>query len=479
MHTSPVADRLTLRGSSFAVEGIVQIGYWRFWKRWTVAQIHDVLTHERQVPISEREVLYLVGVFLVLLRCTYPLRFAEHAAYFRRHGLFVAVDALRPEKGNRALYVIRELKFGLVLQVVPVLAADHSTLATRVLRPVDALGYRIRGVVSDEEVALCQAVAQVWPRAAHQTCHWHCLRDAAAPLLAADRALKKAVKRALQDPVSAVARTLARLSPEGPCTEVLATYTELIRTSLGRGEQATVRLRESAHRGSLGADRSVAAAEPAKRGHPLLAQLLAVVQRRRAFTTPYLRLYRQRGWLVELERRLDPPIVAGVPRPSSSQVQRRVKAFLAELQHHAGYHPHDAPVIAHISATLANRWPRLFACYAWPERYRTNNEVETFFGRLRTRQRQTTGHKATHDFILRYGEWAVFVDPQESFEQVLTRCQQFNQDDFARESGRFQHAQHRLRVLYRFRHHPRRCLATLEQAWADAMRRKSQNSLRG
>ena len=79
--------------------------------------------------------------------------------------MFVAVDALRPEKGNRALYVVRELKFGLVLQVVPVLAADHSTLATRVLRPVNALGYRIRGVVSDEEVAWCRAIAQVWPGA--------------------------------------------------------------------------------------------------------------------------------------------------------------------------------------------------------------------------------------------------------------------------------------------------------------------------
>ena len=70
LHTSKAADRITLRGSSFAVEVIVQIGYWRFWKRWTVAQIHEVLTHERHVPISEREVLYLVGVFLVLLRCT-------------------------------------------------------------------------------------------------------------------------------------------------------------------------------------------------------------------------------------------------------------------------------------------------------------------------------------------------------------------------------------------------------------------------
>jgi len=72
VHTSLMADRLTLRGSSFALEVIVQIGYWRFWQRWTVTQIHEVLTHERHVPISKREVAYLVGVFLVLLRCTSP-----------------------------------------------------------------------------------------------------------------------------------------------------------------------------------------------------------------------------------------------------------------------------------------------------------------------------------------------------------------------------------------------------------------------
>ena len=70
----------------------------------------------------------------------------------------------------------------------------------------------------------------------------------------------------------------------------------------------------------------------------------------------------------------------------------------------------------------------------------------------------------------------MFVDPQESFAQVLTRLQEFNQTDFDREYARFQRAQQRLRVLYRFRHHPRRCLAALEQAWADAMHRKSQKS---
>src|SRR5712692_10300266 len=38
MFASREAQALTVRGSSFALAVIVQIGYWRFWKRGTVAQ---------------------------------------------------------------------------------------------------------------------------------------------------------------------------------------------------------------------------------------------------------------------------------------------------------------------------------------------------------------------------------------------------------------------------------------------------------
>ena len=62
-----------------------------------------------------------------------------------------------------------------------------------------------------------------------------------------------------------------------------------------------------------------------------------------------------------------------------------------------------------------------------------------------------------------------------AYPQLLTRLQQFTQDDFDREYTRFQCAQQRLRVLYRFRHHPRRCLAALEQEWADAIHHKHGN----
>ena len=115
-----------------------------------------------------------------------------------------------------------------------------------------------------------------------------------------------------------------------------------------------------------------------------MAQLLAVVRRHHPFTAQYRHLRRQRNWLVELERRLDPP-EESPPHPTRRSVKRQVKDFLAQLEEYALRHPNDAKVVAHISTTFRQRWPRLFACYGWPDRYRTNNDLETFFGRLRTR----------------------------------------------------------------------------------------------
>lgn len=202
-------------------------------------------------------------------------------------------------------------------------------------------------------------------------------------------------------------------------------------------------------------------------------QLLVVVQHRQGFAAQYRQLKRHRAWLVELERRLDPPDHEGQPRPTPSRIQRQVKDFLVQLEHHAPCHAEDAAVVAHICTTFRQRWPRLFACYAWPDRYRTNNALETFFGRLRTRQRQIHGRKSVHEFILRYGEWAVFIDPTETFDQVLQRVQQFEQVKFDQEYARFLKAQRRIQILYRFRHRAGRCLKDLEQQWAEATRHKS------
>jgi len=201
--------------------------------------------------------------------------------------------------------------------------------------------------------------------------------------------------------------------------------------------------------------------------------LLAVVQRRLPFSARYRQLKRQRGWLVELDRRLAPPETTSQPPATRRTVKRSVKEFLAELEQYARRHPPEASVVAHIGRIFRQRWPRLFACYAWPERYRTNNALETFFGRLRTRQRQIHGRKSVHEFIIRYGEWAIYLDPSESMAQVLNRFQQFDQTEFDQAYACFLKAQRRLQMLYRFRHQPDRCLQELERQWAEAVRRKS------
>jgi len=238
VYTSQSAERLTVRGSSFALDVIAQIGYWRFWQRWTVTQIHERLTQERQLPIAKREVLYLIGVFLVLSRCTYQLRWAEHAAEFRRHGLFLSIDALKPEKGNRALYVVRELKYGLVAYHVSLLTADQRTLEQRLLQPVIALGYRIRGIVTDDEKALCLALAHLCPAVSHQTCQLHCLREVAQPIADADRTFKTALKKAIRAPFYAACRALEQqLSPDDPRYTVLEQYADLLRSTLTEGSK--------------------------------------------------------------------------------------------------------------------------------------------------------------------------------------------------------------------------------------------------
>jgi hypothetical protein len=200
--------------------------------------------------------------------------------------------------------------------------------------------------------------------------------------------------------------------------------------------------------------------------------LLAVVQHRQPFTRQYQQLKRQLGWVVELERRLDPD-EGTQPPPTRRRVQQQVEELLEHLEQQAQAHPEDAAAVTHIRATFRQRWPRLFVCYAWPKRYRTNTDLETFFGRLRTRQRQIQGRKSVHEFILRYGEWVVFFDPTESFQQVLQRFQQFDQAAFDQEYARLRKAQQRLQVLYRFRHRPQCCLKQLEHQWAEAVRHKS------
>jgi len=231
VYTSAEASKLTLKGRSLGRDVIVQAGYWRFWDHLTIDEIVERF-QRRKILISRPEVLNLIRDFLALLRAAQPAKIAAHRAFFEQHGMILGIDGMQPEKGNDCLYIVREEQVSLVLLAENLPESSTEALSDKVFTPIQSLGFVIRGVVSDAQETIREAVAQTLPGVPHHTCHFHCLRDAGKPTFEADRAMKTALKKALRPKLSGFTRRLQRLPTEDPCRWVLADYVSCLRSTL-------------------------------------------------------------------------------------------------------------------------------------------------------------------------------------------------------------------------------------------------------
>jgi hypothetical protein len=225
--------RLSLKGLSFGFDVLVQIGWWRFWEHRTLDEIWGLA--QRRFPVSRRQILYLIVDFLCLLKAAQAARIEAQRTFYTRHGLFLSIDAMQPEKGNDVLYVVRELQLGLTLQAVKVSNQRAETIRTRVLAPIDVWGFTMRGVVSDAEDAIRCACQAQWPGRPHHACHFHALREAGKPLYEADQSLMVKIKHELRTQVHPVRRAIQALDEQDLCRSVLWEYAEALRGTLRVG----------------------------------------------------------------------------------------------------------------------------------------------------------------------------------------------------------------------------------------------------
>jgi hypothetical protein len=198
IHHSSEAEQLHLGRRQVAREVVVQVGYWRFWQHATVTEIHERLCTGLPLPVSERQVLNLVGDFLTLLRAAQPAKIdAMRPSLAERGGLLVSVDGMQPETGNLCLYVLRDPQQALTLLAESLEDSSAPTLKRELLTPLkvsaEKLNLPILGIVSDAQLSIRQAVDAALPGVPHQCCHFHCLRDAGSITFEADRKLKDSV----------------------------------------------------------------------------------------------------------------------------------------------------------------------------------------------------------------------------------------------------------------------------------------------
>jgi hypothetical protein len=231
IYRSAEAETLSVPECSYGLDIIVEVGYQRFWLRRTIQEIHRSL--EARVPISERQVLNLLANFLALLRTAQPAKVAKlHAQWQALGGLVLSMDGMQPEKGNPAMYVVREVQLDVTLVAEILETGDHQTLATELLEPIQGWGLPVKGIISDAQESIRMAVAQVWPGKPHQNCQFHCVKEAGRPTFEADRAMKTQLKKQLRGRLNRARQAIQDLPETDPYRPVLLKYVRYLRFAL-------------------------------------------------------------------------------------------------------------------------------------------------------------------------------------------------------------------------------------------------------
>lgn len=190
----------------FGLDVIALVGALRYGEHRSVPEIHRALV-ARGVAIAERSVTNLLYRYeeLVALRLADQTRLREQLA--RQEQVILALDGLQPDVGHEVLWVLRDCLSGEVLLARSLLGSAEEELVPLLREVASALPVPIRGVISDGQESLRNAVRTALPDVPHQLCQFHYLREAAKPIFEADRHAKVLLKKEVRG-VRPIERTL-------------------------------------------------------------------------------------------------------------------------------------------------------------------------------------------------------------------------------------------------------------------------------
>lgn len=197
--------------------------------------------------------------------------------------------------------------------------------------------------------------------------------------------------------------------------------------------------------------------------------MLKIASFHRRYADQAAHLERQRQWLIDLQRLLDPPQTALGVKPTGSDIEAQVDRYLVELHGRNDLDETDQTLAQHLITTFRNRWWGLFVCYDVPGLPATNNDLESFFGCLKTNQRRITGHKSVNSFVLRYGAYVAFIDRAESKTNLLTRLRQVDRAAYRQERQQLQGVLAERQDYHRFCHHLDKVVQEPEAEWQAAV----------
>jgi hypothetical protein len=205
--------RLALPKHEFGLDVIAWVGTLRYAQHRSLPEIHQHL-RSRGVAVAPRTVTHLLECYgeLLTLSLTDTARLQRITQAQGR--VLLALDGLQPDVGHEVLWVLRDCLSGEVLLARSLLSATQPDLAVLLRTVRQNLQVPIVGIVSDGQLSIRGAVAEVFPGVPHQLCHFHYLREAAKPIYDADRHAKKELKKRVRGVRPMERRLAGRRDPE-------------------------------------------------------------------------------------------------------------------------------------------------------------------------------------------------------------------------------------------------------------------------
>src|SRR5947209_8599185 len=193
-HRPEHEGRLALPKHECGLDVIAFVGQQRYGHHRSVPDIHQALS-ERRVAVAPRTVTNLLERYDELVALSLQDTTRLQRITQARGRVILALDGLQPDVGHEVLWVLRDCLSGEVLLACRLLSATHEDLAALLRTVRQTLPVPIVGIISDGQLSIRCAVADVFPDVPHQLCHFHYLREAAKPISEADRHAKKALKK--------------------------------------------------------------------------------------------------------------------------------------------------------------------------------------------------------------------------------------------------------------------------------------------
>src|SRR5712691_13230350 len=146
----------------FGLDIITVIGQLRYGEHRSIPEIHQRLV-QQGVSIAQRTVTDLLERYEELVALHLADEERVKARLKQQGQVLLAIDGMQPDVGHEVLWIIRDCLSGEVLLARTLLSSTRGDLATLLGEVKEAMPVPIRGVISDGQQTIRQAVERCLP----------------------------------------------------------------------------------------------------------------------------------------------------------------------------------------------------------------------------------------------------------------------------------------------------------------------------